>query len=167
MWSNIEEYFKGCPKQKEVARLLFQRGFRISNAGRVMCGKISIPHTQIAKELGFDMRVVDTTVYRILENKELEKIYKGLQSIAFLRDIAPDLGLGVIVVSVMDASKPGIIGSVGNKIAEYGMVIRQAIADDPYITESPKFTVITGSEIPGKLIEDLRKIEGVKNITVY
>jgi hypothetical protein len=167
MWSKIEEYFKGFPSQKKVAMLLLQRGFQISDAGRVMCSSIAIPHTQIAKELGIDRRVVDMTVGRILENPDVRKIYQGLQSIAFLRDTAPSLGLGVVVVSAMDASKPGIIGAVASKIAEHGLAIRQAIADDPYFTDDPKFTVITGGEIPGKLIEDLRKIEGVRNITVY
>jgi hypothetical protein len=167
MWSKIEEYFEGFPSQKKVAMFLLQRGFQISDAGRVMCGSIAIPHIRIAKELGIDRRVVDMAAERILENAALRNIYQGLQSIAFLRDTAPALGLGVVVISVMDASKPGIIGAVASKIAEHGIAIRQAIADDPYIVEDPKFTVITGREIPGKLIEDLRKIEGIRNITVY
>lgn len=167
MWSQIEEYFEGFPSQMKVAMLLLHRGFQVNDAGRVVCGSIAIPHTQIAKELGVDRRVVDTTAMRILKSLELRKVYQGLQSIAFLRDTAPALGLGVIVISVKDASKPGIIGAVASKIAEHGIAIRQAIADDPYFVEGPKFTVITSGEIPGKLIEDLRRIAGVKNITVY
>lgn len=167
MWSKIEEYFEGFPSQRRVAMFLLQRGFQISDSRRVVCGRVRIPHTQIARELGIDRRVVDVTAERILDNKELKNIYQGLQSIAFLRDTAPALGLGVIVISVMDASKPGIIGAVASKIAEHGIAIRQAIADDPYFTEDPKFTVIANREIPGKLIDDLREIEGIKNITVY
>jgi hypothetical protein len=167
MWSKIEEYFEGFPSQKKVAILLLQKGFQISDTGRVLCGSMAIPHTQIAKELGIDRRVVDMAAERILENPDIRKIYQGLQSIAFLRDTAPALGLGVVVVSAMDASKPGIVGAVASKIAEHGIAIRQAIADDPYLVDDPKFTVITGGEIPGKLIDDLRKIEGVRNITVY
>lgn len=167
MWREIEEHFKGFPSQKKVAVFLLQKGFQVGEGGRIMCGNISIPHTQIAKELGIDRRVVDMAAERILKNDKLKGIYQNLHSIAFLRDTAPYLGLGVIVISAKDASKPGIIGAVASKIAEHGIAIRQAIADDPYLTEEPKFTVITSGGISGKLIEELKKIAGVKNITIY
>jgi hypothetical protein len=146
---------------------LLQRGFQVKEGGKIRCGNIAIPHTQIAKELGIDRRSVDMAAERILKNDKLKGIYQSLRSIAFLRDTARHLGLGVVVISAKDASKPGIIGAVASKIAEHGIAIRQAIADDPYLTREPKFTVITNGEIPGKLIDDLKKIEGVKNITIY
>ncbi|MFQ6136728.1 MAG: amino acid-binding protein [Candidatus Hydrothermarchaeales archaeon] len=167
MWREIEECFEGYPAQKKVAILLLERGFHVGSSGRVMCEGIEIPHSQIARELGIDRRVVDATVDRILKNDKLKEIYTALHSVAFLRDIAPKLGLGVVVISVEDASKPGIIARVANKIAEHGIAIRQAIADDPYFVENPKFTVITEKEVTGALFEDLKKIEGIKKITVY
>ncbi len=167
MWTKIEESFGGYPAQKKVAVLLLERGFQINDKGRVVCGKIEIPHSQIGKEIGVDRRVVDATVARILKDKKLKEIFTSLHSIAFLRDIAPKLGLGVIVISVEDASKPGIIGRVTSKIADHEIVIRQAIADDPYFKENPVFTVITESEVTGALFEDLKKIEGIKKITIY
>lgn len=165
MWTRIEEAFRGYPAQKKVALLLLDRGFQISDTGRVVCGEIEIPNTQIGKEIGVDRRVVDATVSRILENQGLKEIFSSLQSIAFLKNVAPKLGLGVVVITVEDASKPGIIGRVASKIADHNLVIRQAIADDPYLVENPKFTVITEKQITGELFDDLKKIEGVKSIT--
>ncbi len=167
MWSKIEEAFRGYPAQRKVALLLLERGFQVSEKGRVVCGKIEIPHSQIGKELEVDRRVIDATVASILGDKNLKEIFTSLHSIAFLRDIAPKLGLGVVVISVEDASKPGILGRVTSRIAEHGVAIRQAIADDPYFVENPKFTVITETEVTGELFEDLKKIEGVKKITIY
>ncbi|MFQ5974854.1 MAG: amino acid-binding protein [Candidatus Hydrothermarchaeales archaeon] len=167
MWTEIEESFEGYPAQKKVALLLLELGFQINAKGRVVCGEIEIPHSQIGKEIGVDRRVVDATVARIQKNQKLKGIFASLHSIAFLRDIAPKLGLGVVVITVEDASKPGIVGRVASEIAEHGVAIRQAIADDPYFVENPKFTVITEKVVTGKLFEDLKKIEGVKKITIY
>ncbi len=41
----------GYPAQKKVACLLLKRGFQVGEKGRVVCGKIEIPHSQIGKEL--------------------------------------------------------------------------------------------------------------------
>ncbi len=167
MWRDIEEYFEGYPSQKKVALYLLRRGFQVGEDGRIRSGGVAIPHAQIAKELGIDRRTVDVAALRILKNPRLKEIYQSLQTIAYLGDTARYLGLGVVIISVEDASRPGIIGAVASKIAEHGIAIRQAIADDPYLTDNPKFTVIADGKIPGDLIEDLKRIKGVKNITIY
>lgn len=167
MWGEIEVCFKGYPGQKKVAKYLLARGFRVGNRKRVMCGNVEIAHAQIGGEVGVDRRVVDATAKRILKSEKLRDTFSNLESIAFLRNAAPALGLGVIVISVEDASKPGIIGTIAGKIANHGVSIRQAVADDPHITENPKFTVITDRKIGGGLFEDLKNIKGVKKITVH
>lgn len=167
MWGEIEKCFKGYPAQKKVATYLLGRGFRVGKRKRVMCGNIEIAHAQIGRELGVDRRVVDAAVERILGSKKLMSIYTNLESVAFLRNAAPAMGLGVIVISVEDASKPGIIGTIASKIANHGVSIRQVMADDPYLSKNPVLTVITDRPIKGKLFEDLKNIKGVKRITVY
>jgi len=59
MWSQIKEYFKDLPAQQRVAQLLFERGFQINKEGKVVSGNIEIPHTQIGKEVGVSMTVID------------------------------------------------------------------------------------------------------------
>lgn len=165
MWKEIEEYFEDFPAQKKVAQFLLKKGFQVDEGGKILCGSVVIPHTNVAKELGLDRRAVDAAARRILKNEKLRNVYQNLQCVAFLRDVAPVLKLGAIVITAEDASKPGIIGAVTSKIAKYGISIRQAIADDPYLTDEPKLTVITNKKIPGKLLEELKKIEGIKSIT--
>jgi hypothetical protein len=132
-----------------------------------MCDNIEIAHTQIGKEVGVDRRVVDAAVGRILGNKKLMKMFANLESAAFLRSAAPAMGLGVIVITVKNAAKPGVIGTITSTIASHRVSIRQAVADDPYLCENPVFTVITDSKIKGELFEDLKNIRGVKKITIY
>ncbi len=166
MWNKIDEYFAGYPAQKKVALLLLKMGLRIEN-GKVYCGNIEVPHTQVAKELGIDRRVVDSAALRIMKNDKLMQIYSHLVPMAFHKNSAPAMGLNVIAISASDAAKPGIIGSVATEIADRGISIRQAIAEDPYLSEKPELTIIAEGEIPGDLINALRRIPGVKKVTFY
>lgn len=166
MWTEVEQYFADSPAQKKVALFLLRRGFRAGHRG-VTCGEIKIPHTQIARELDVDRRAVDATVNRIQKNEKLSRIYNSLRSIAFLRDTAPALGLGVVVITPDDASRPGIISAVTGKISEHNISIRQAIADDPKFTDNPQLTIITDREITGEVLAELKKINGIKKITLY
>jgi predicted regulator of amino acid metabolism with ACT domain len=167
MWQEILNKFKRFPAQEKVIRLILQRGFQISDRGRVVSGEIEIPHAQIAKELDVDRRVVDTTATAIREDEELWKIFRNVRSMTFLGDVAPVLGLGVIEITPTNAAKSGILGDVASAVARYGLSIRQAVSDDPYFVESPKLTIITEGKIPGDLVQLLTEIEGVKRVTVY
>ncbi len=167
MWSAIQEKFKNHPAQEKVVRLLLERGFQINAQCRVVSGNIEIAHTQIANEIGVDRRVVDATCETILRDKELMEIFQNIRTIPFLRDVAPYLGLGVIVITPRNAARKGLLGAVATAVAEHGIIIRQAVSDDPYLTENPRLTIITEGRVSGELIDTLTRIEGVKSVTVY
>jgi len=167
MWQEILNKFKRFPAQEKVIRLILQRGFQINDKARVVSGDIEIPHAQIARELGVDRRVVDTTAMAIREDETLWKIFHNVRSMTFLAEVAPVLGLGVIEITPVNAAKTGILGDVASAVASYGLSIRQAVSDDPYFVESPKLTIITEGKIPGELVRMLMEIEGVRRVTVY
>jgi uncharacterized protein len=167
MWQEILNKFKRFPAQEKVIRLILQRGFQVNNQARVVSGEIEIPHAQIAKELGVDRRVVDTTALAIREDEALWKVFKNVRSMTFLGDVAPILGLGVIEITPVNAAKTGLLGDVASSVAKNGLSIRQAISDDPYFVENPKLTIITEGKIPGDLVQLLMEIEGVRRVTVY
>ncbi|MCK4475515.1 MAG: hypothetical protein KAU16_02205 [Methanophagales archaeon] len=167
MWKEVVEKFEGLPSQKRVIELLLERGFQVGPEGRVVSGGIEIPHTQIANEVGVDRRVVDMTVRRILKKPELRKIFENIRSIAFLADVAPLLGLSVIIIHPTDAKEKGILGEVATVIAKRGFSIRQAVSDDPYLVDDPKLTIITDKNIPGELIEEIGRIKSVKGVQIH
>ncbi len=167
MWREILTKFKRYPAQEKVVRLILERGFQVSERGRVVSGGIEIPHAQIAKELDVDRRVVDTTAASIVEDGDLWKIFKNVRSMTFLADVAPVVGLGVIEITPVDASQTGLLGDVASAVARYGLSIRQAVSDDPYFVEQPKLTIITDAKIPGELVRLLMDVNGVKRVTVY
>ncbi|MGA9099485.1 MAG: amino acid-binding protein [Methanotrichaceae archaeon] len=167
MWQEILDKFKRFPAQEKVIRLILQRGFQINEHGRVVSGNIEIPHAQIAKELGVDRRVVDTTAMAVREDETLWKVFRNVRSMTFLGEVAPVLGLGVIEITPVNATQTGILGNVASAVARYGLSIRQAVSDDPQFTENPKLTIITDGKIPGDLVRVLMEIEGVRRVTVY
>lgn len=167
MWTIIRDKFKNHPAQEKVIRLLLERGFQINVLGRVVSGGIEIPHTQIANEIGVDRRVVDATCETISKNEQLMQIFRNVRTIPFLRDVAPLLGLGVIVIAPDNAARKGLLGAVATAVSEHGIIIRQAVSDDPYLTENPQLTIITEGKASGELVDSLTRIEGVKSVTVY
>ncbi|MHC1610738.1 MAG: amino acid-binding protein [Candidatus Methanospirareceae archaeon] len=167
MWKEVMEKFEGSPSQKKVIELLLERGFQVTPEGKVASGRIEIAHTQIAKETGVDRRVVDMTVKRILGDPALKKVFENMRSIAFLADVAPLLGLSVIIIHPIDAKAKGILGEVATVMARCGLSIRQAVSDDPYLVDNPKLTIITDKKIPGGLIEEIGRLRGVKGVEIH
>jgi uncharacterized protein len=167
MWSQIKQFFKDFPAQERVAQLMFERGFQVSDEGKVVSGKIEIPHTQIGKEVGVERRAVDSTVQTILSNDELKRIYKNLRQVCSLQEVAREFNLSVIVFVPENAAQTGIIAEVTKIVSENGLSIRQALAEDPSISAHPKLTLILEGDIPSELISKIRKLSGTRSITVY
>ncbi|GBE56684.1 hypothetical protein BMS3Bbin16_00893 [archaeon BMS3Bbin16] len=166
MWKKVEEVFRDYPAQKRVALYMLEKGFQVNESGRIAVDGCLVPSTSLSRRLGVDRRVIDAAAGRILNSKELRSVFTRLRPIADLSESAPELGLGVVSISVKDASKPGIIESITNCMARHGVSIRQAIADDPFFVEEPRFTVITGEKVDGELLEALQAIEGVSEIRI-
>ena len=167
MWSIVLKRFEKHPAQAKVLKLLFERGFQVNDDGKVTSGSIEIAHTQLAKEAGVDRRVVDSTTDAILSDELLKNIFQNVHSIPFLRDVAPSLGLGVIIITPEDAAHTGILAEAARMISDHGISIRQAVSDDPYFTEEARLTIITDTKVPGNLIEEMLKHPYIKGVTVY
>jgi len=167
MWDPILNAFRRYPSQEKVVRLLILRGFSVSEKGRITSGGIEIPHTQVASEVGVDRRVVDSTCEKIREDPLLREVFANLRSTAALSEMAPLLGMGVIVVRPNDASDVGILSAVTSAVAESGIIIRQAFTDDPQFSDDPTMTVITDGKVPGELVDKLVALPLVKSVTVH
>lgn len=164
MFEEIMQKFEGSPGQQSVIRLLLERGFSVSDEGRVVSGSIEIPNTQVAREAGVDRRVVDTTTDAILEDEELRRIFQNISQIPSLMDLAPVLDLTVITVEVADADEPGIVATVTGMLADRGISIRQTISEDPEFTDEPRLHLVTDQELPGELITELMQQPFVRSV---
>ena len=167
MWQTLLKKFEKYPAQIKVLKLLFERGFQVNEEGKVTSGSIEIAHTQLAKEAGVDRRVVDATTKTIISDEFLSTIFKNVHSIPFLKDVAPSLGLGVIIIIPEDAAHVGILAEVAGLIAKNNVSIRQAVSDDPYLTDNPRLTIITDRKVPGDLVDKILNLPMVKGVSIY
>ncbi|MEF8830985.1 MAG: amino acid-binding protein [Halobacteriales archaeon] len=164
MFDEIMAKFERSPSQQAVIRLLLERGFSVSDEGRVVSGDIEIPNTQIAREIGVDRRVVDSTTDAILGDERLRRIFQNISQIPSLMDLAPVLDLTVLTVEPYDADEAGIVATVTTLLADRGISIRQTISEDPEFTEEPRLYVVVEESLPGDLINELRELEFVRKL---
>ena len=164
MFEEIMEKFRDSPSQQRVIRLLLERGFSVSDEGRVVSGGIEIPNTGLARELGVDRRVVDATTDAILADEQLRPIFQNISAVPSLMDLAPVLDLSVCTVAVRDASESGIVAAVTDLVAEYDISLRQVLSEDPEFTDEPVLYLITDEQLPGDLITDLHEFGFVRRV---
>lgn len=167
MWSNVLECLKGYPERLSVARVLVENGLNVRN-GKVYCNEIEIPPIRVGRVARVDRRTVAETVRAIEAHPELRLIFSCIRSAGYsLKEVARHLNLGVVEITPVNAKTPGILARSASLIAEKNISIRQAIVDDPELSPEPKLTLIAEAAIPGELIPELLKIEGVAKVSVY
>ncbi len=167
MWNTIKKYLENYPERLKVARILVENGLSVRK-GKVYLNEIEIPPVRIARVAGVDRRTVNETISSIGANRELRLIFEDLRSAGHsLKEIARHLNFGVVEITPVDARTPGILANAAMILAKGGLSIRQAIVDDPELSPEPKLTLIVEKKIPGELIPELLKIQGVAKVSVY
>ena len=166
MWARISEIFSALPAQRQVARKMIELGLRIDDEGRILCGEVEVKEVSLAKAAGVDRRIVVSTVSSILSDRNLHKLFSGIQPAgSLLKNIAKDLGFGVVELEA-DAKKPSIISAATALLADKRISIRQIYAKDPELFETPTLVIITERPIPGALISQFSKIPGVTKVSI-
>ncbi len=167
MWKKIESQLGNYPERLKVARVLIENGLSAQN-DKIYLNQIEIPPVRVARVAGVDRRTVNETLHAIHDNPELRMIFEEIRPAGHsLKEIAKHLNLGVVEISVVNASSPGILSSAAVILNRAGLSIRQAIVDDPELSPEPKLTFIVERKIPGELIPELLRIPGVAKVSVY
>jgi hypothetical protein len=167
MWNTIKKHFETYPERLKVARVLVENGLSVRNQ-KIYLNQIEIPPVRIARVAAVDRRTVNETAAIIKANRELRQIFEEIRSAGpSLREIAKHLNLGVVEITVVDPKAHGILAASATLLSNGGLSIRQAIVDDPELSPEPKLTLIVERKIPGELISELLKINGVAKVSVY
>jgi len=165
MWAALIDYFQRFPAQEKIARLLIKNGLSIRDGG-VYSGEIQLSDSALGRAAGVDRRIVSATVRTIEANPELNKVFSRFQPTLHLKDVAPNLGWGVIEIIPDNASRPGILSGVSSLIAREGISIRQAVVDDPDFSDAPRLFIVTEKPVPPSLIPELQRVPGVRSVTL-
>src|SRR4030066_2563718 len=167
MWNAIKKHLEDYPERLKVARVLVENGLSAKNC-RIYQNQIEIPSVRIARVAGVDRRTVNETLNIIKANRELRLIFEEIRPAGHsLKEIAKHLNLGVVEITVVDPKAHGILANAAMILTKGGFGIRQAIVDDPELSPEPKLTLIVDKKIPGELISELLKVNGVAKVSVY
>lgn len=167
MWERINEKFKKYPARIRVAEKMIELGLSISDDGKIYCGNLKISDKALATAADVDRRAIKSTIKIIQEDEELNNLFSNIiPAGTLLKNIAKNLELGVIEIEVGSESE-GILAATTHLIAEKGIGIRQAYAEDTELQKSPILTIITVEPVKGELINEFLKIEGVTRVSIY
>lgn len=166
MWAALMDHFQRYPAQEKIVRLLIRNGFRVRE-GKLYSGDVELSDSAVGRAAGVDRRIVSATAQTIENTPELARIFTHFQPTLHLKDVAPNLGWGVIEIVPDNASRPGILAGVSSVISAEGISIRQAVVDDPYFSEEPKLFIVTEKSVPSTLIPTIQRVAGVRSVTVY
>jgi predicted regulator of amino acid metabolism with ACT domain len=167
MWKKIKSQLDQYPERLKVARVLIENGLSAKD-DKIYLNEIEIPPIRVARVACVDRRTVNETLSTIQDNPELRMIFEEIRPAGHsLKEIAKQLNLGVVEISVVNARSPGILSQAATILNSAGLSIRQAIVDDPELSPEPKLTFIVERKIPGELIPELLKINGVAKVSVY
>jgi len=164
--NRLEDHFTRFPSQWKVAKLLLYHGLRISE-GKAWCGDIELSDTALGRAAGVDRRVVKATLETIGSAPQLNDLFSQLRSTPLFSEVASILGGSSIEIIPDDAGTPGILADVAGVMADEGISIRQAMVDDPEMSESPRLYVITESPVPMELLPRIKDCRGVKSILIH
>lgn len=166
LWKKVEKWFSRRKAGLSVVRLMMEYGIRIDESGRLYIGDIELSDYAVARAAKVDRRVVKDTAKYLLSNHELKEIFTKLKPAGpSLVDIAPHLGYTVIKVYA-DPHSPGILASVSSILAAHGLVIRQALADDPDLYPEPALTLVIEGRIPAEGLEKLQNLKNIRSFTI-
>ena len=162
----MEKWFSRRKAGLSVVRLMVEYGIRIDGSGKYYIGDVELTDNAIARAAGVDRRVVRETAKFLLSNPELKSIFLKLKPAGpSLVDVAPQLGFTVIKLYA-DPHSPGIIASVSSILAKYGLVIRQALADDPDLYPNPALTIVVEGKIPAQALEKLQGLKCIRSFSI-
>lgn len=166
MWSDIINEFADSPSQSRVVRFLLENGFGVTVDGRISCNGIEIPATAVAKAIGSDRRVVDSTARRILERPILKDIFLNMRATPDLSRVAESLGFTVITVLPKNANERGIVGAAVRVLSDRLLSIRQIFVTDAQFSEEPKLVIIIEEPLPIGVIDQIRALPQVKQVII-
>lgn len=164
MWYDIIDAFSDSPSQLRVVRFLLENGFGVNESGKVTANGIEMPATQVARAIGVDRRVVDTTARSILDHETLKQVFCNIRVTPDLSQVAEVLGLAIITLIPKNASDKHIVASAVRVLAEYDLSIRQLFVTDPIFSEEPRLVMIIDGALPQGVVEDLRELPQVKRL---
>ncbi|HUI00757.1 MAG TPA: hypothetical protein VLX56_03915 [Nitrososphaerales archaeon] len=166
LWPSIERQFARQSSKVMVVRKMLEYGIRVSNEGKLYVGGLEVDYAALARDAGTDRRVVKQTADKIRADPFLFSVFSRLAPVgASLLGVVSSVGYSAIIIEA-DPRAAGVISRVTGVLARHGVVVRQALADDPDMVRDANLTLIVEGTVGGEVIGELERLEMVRGITV-
>jgi len=166
LWPSIERAFARQGSRLMVVRKMLEYGIRVSKDGKLFVGGLEVDYSALARDADTDRRVVKQTATKIRDDPYLFSIFSGISPVgASLLNLTSSIGCSAIIVEA-DPRAAGVISAVTGVLARHGIVVRQALADDPDMVRNAKLTLIVEGKPSGEVMGELEGLDAIKGITV-
>lgn len=145
---------------------MLEYGIRVSEDGNLFVGGMEVDYSALARDAGTDRRVVKQTAEKIRASPFLFSIFSGVTPVgASLLHVVSSIGCSAIIIEA-DPRAAGVISRVTGVLSTHGVVVRQALADDPDMVKDASLTLIVEGSVDSVVIGELERLEMVRGITV-
>ena len=166
MWREIKEEFSRQVVRPEIVRKMIQCGIRVSDDMKLYVDDVQVDYTAVANALDVDRRVVKQTAEQIRKSRYLYSLFSNLRPLgASLVSVVSQLGYSAVVIEA-DPKSPGVMASVAEILSRHGMIVRQALADDPEMVPDAKMTLVVEGQLNGEAISELNGLTVVKSLKI-
>ena len=166
MWPSIRKQFERQVVRPEIVRKMIECGMRISEDEKIYVDDVEVDYTAVAKALDVDRRVVKSTAQQIRRNRYLYSLFSKTRPLGTsLVDVVSHLGYTAVVIEA-DPKSPGVMAGVAEILSRHGMVVRQAVAEDPEMVPDAKMTLVVEGQLTGQAIEELNGLRVVRSIKI-
>ena len=166
MWPNIRKQFERQVVRPDVVRKMIECGMRISDDEKIYVDDVEVDYTALARAVDVDRRVVKQTVQQIRSNRYLYSLFSKTKPLGTsLVSLVSQLGYTAIVIEA-DPKSPGVMAGVAEILSRHGMVVRQAVAEDPEMVPDAKMTLVVAGQLTGQAMEELHGLKVVRSIKI-
>jgi predicted regulator of amino acid metabolism with ACT domain len=166
VWPRIKKQFERQVVRPDVVRKMIECGMRVSDDEKIYVGDVEVDYLAVARAADVDRRVVKQTVVQIRKNRYLFSIFSRTRPLGTsLVDLVSLLGYSAVVVEA-DPKSPGVMASVAEILSRHGMVVRQAVAEDPDMVLDAKMTLVVEGRLTGLALEELNGLKMVRSIKI-
>lgn len=168
MWQNVRRQFtdRRNSVRPDIVKKMIECGMKVTADDKIYVADVEVDYSAVARAVGADRRVVKETVRQIRSSRYLFSIFSKTRPLGTsLVDLVGQLGYTAIVIEA-DAKSPGIMAGVAEILSRHGMVVRQALADDPEMVPDAKMTLVVAGQLTGQAMEELNGLGSIKSIKI-
>ena len=166
MWPSVRKQFDRQVVRPEIVRKMIACGMRVSDDEKIYVDDVEVDYTAVARAVDVDRRVVKQTAQQIRRNRYLYSLFSKTRPLGTsLVDVVSQLGYTAIIIEA-DPKSPGVMAGVAEILSRHGMVVRQAVAEDPEMVPDARMTLVLEGQLTGEAMEELNGLKVVRSIKI-